>query len=216
MERTEDSSTQPDPSCEARRGLVSVLLLSELGAPESPVRPIARIPVGPVEVRIGRRAREECRGGDGGALDDIASHREKVELRFPDSSLSRAHLRIVRRTAGLVVVDEGSLNGTFLADGAWSARRGWATGRTSVSESRSGVFRMITERALGAVEAEQRQVGLRAVAPLSPTLAEALALLRLSSLNQANVVLLGETGWARRSARVRCTRPWHARGASWR
>lgn len=172
---------------------MAVLLLSEMGLNRFPAGRIVRLPSGPAGVRIGRTSGQEISEGGDPATGIPASPGGEAEVRLRDPSLSRAHLRIVQRGAGFSVMDEGSLNGTFLDGRVVDRPMRLSPGSILCFGRHAGVFRLTTERALAAIEEEGRWA-LGPVATLSPALAEGLALLRRRSRTDDNLLVLGETG----------------------
>jgi DNA-binding NtrC family response regulator len=193
MERTEESSTLPEPTEGGGNRQVGVLLLGDSGSRLHGRGRVVRIPTSGEGLRIGRGSgggsNAEGEGGPGG----LRPSGEVRQINLEDALLSRAHLRIVRRAKGFEVLDEGSRNGTFL-DGRRLAR---ATrldeGSILCFGRQAGVFRITSEDALTAVEEEAR-APFGPVATMSPVLAQRLALLRRLARTAADVLLLGETG----------------------
>ena len=149
------------------------------------------IPEGASGVRIGRG--EEL---DNSAHDRSATGRRRAspaEVKLSDPRLSRAHLRVLQREDRFEVVDEGSLNGTFLDGRRLDRPMRLDDGCILCFGRHAAVFRLTSRGELPAIEEEAR-APFGPVATISPSLAASLSMLRRLARTDAEILLLGETG----------------------
>ena len=149
------------------------------------------IPQGAAGVRIGRG--EELDGSPNDRSDTSRRGGATAEVKLGDPRLSRAHLRVRRRGDRFEVVDEGSLNGTFLDGRRLDRPMRLDDGSILCFGRHAAVFRLTSRGELAAIEDEAR-APFGPVPTISPSLATSLFLLRRLARTDAEVLLLGETG----------------------